>query len=118
MTLHISRSHGGLILTTSNLVRNEPLANKGIVDCSATGNMVFCQKGLTINNGDSTTITNLKTTFILLGLCRITVIDLFIQRSGTGNVTVWLTNLEGRSNTKIRVMIRYLGSSIHGRLIM
>ena len=54
---------------------------------------------------------------ILFVVGQTTVVDLLMWRSGNGDVTNWWTNLEGWSNTEIRVIIRDSGSNIHSRII-
>jgi hypothetical protein len=63
------------------------------------------------------TIVNPMMIHILLVLSLITVVDLLIRRSGNGDVTKWLTNLDGRSHNEILVMIGDSRSSIHIRII-
>ena len=43
MTLHISRCHNGLMLTTPHLPRTKPLERERIVVCSASRTKVSCQ---------------------------------------------------------------------------
>jgi len=52
MTLHISRCHVGLIITTSRLVIDQPMEHDWIVVCSATRNKVSCRWG-SVSNGSS-----------------------------------------------------------------
>jgi len=79
MTLHISRCNSVPILTTSHLMRNEPLEHERIVVCSATRNKVSCREGMTIDNTDTTTNTDLEMIHILSALGLIAVVDQLVQ---------------------------------------
>jgi len=117
MTLHLSRYHNALMLTTPHLPRNGPLEREWIVVWSATRNKASCQSGMTINNEDPTTTTDPKIIHILFAVGQIAVVDLLMSRSGNGDMTDWWTNLEGRSKTEMRVMICDSGSNVHIRII-
>jgi len=97
MTLDILRCHGGLILMTSHLISNGPLQHEWIVIRLATRYKVSCRCSVATDNGDPTTITNQKIILIVLALGRMAVVTLFIPWSGNGDVTIWCTNLDGRS---------------------
>jgi len=113
MTLHISRCDNDLILMTSHLIRNEPLEHEIIVVWSVTRYKISYQSGGTTYNRDSTINSDVKITHTILVLGLIAAVDLLIRRSGNWDVTNWWTNLEGRSNTEIRVTIGDSGSGIN-----
>jgi len=74
-TLPISRWHGGLILTTSGIIRNELLEYNGILVCSGTRNMVSYRQEVTIGHREPETITTCKMLHILLVLGQMTIVD-------------------------------------------
>jgi hypothetical protein len=104
-TLHISRRYGGLFLVLFHLVRNEPSEREKIVVCSASWNKVSCPQTVTFDNSDHTTDTELKTIHVVFVLSWIAAVDLWIRRTGNSYVTNWWTNVEGRSNTEIWMII-------------
>jgi hypothetical protein len=76
-------------------------------------NKICCQSGVTFDNRDPMTMTDLKMMYNLHLLRQISVVDVLVRRSGNEDVSNWEAKLESRSIRDIRVIIQEFGLSIH-----